>query len=1063
MARTPKQKLRRRRCSFFKILFGNDFTRRLRIPPEFARTQPGALHGKVKLKISCGPTWAVSLEKLEDGSISFCRGWAEFVEAMELKLFDFLIFIWCAEKSTFTVSGYGKNGCPKGTFRRTCGRGEEGSVGLEIVVTIPNSFPRMARKPKQKLRPRRNTFFKILFGDDFTRRLRIPPEFARIQVGGLLGKVKLKISGGPTWAVSVEKMEDGSIWFCKGWAEFIDDMELKLFDFLIFLWCAKKSTFEVCGYGKNACGKGTFRRACGSGDEGSAGLENDLKEEGSSSDGEDEAKSGGSNPCFEIIMKRFNHVPKDFLLAAGLVGKEGVCLDYEGGHPAYVELISRPIGCVELVNGWPKFWMSNKLVLGNSYMFEFIPSKMMIRVHGENESSDDDDNSDADETKYPLHGKKRNGKGKNQEIVKRRKGKAKNQENMEDQSRNCDLLKEERPNFDGSSSDVKETWDAYQKAQDYVSSRTQKNPFFISFMHKCYVQNKHILNVSYPFARRNLPHLGTMSIILVTNGKEWLVTCRKGKRRAELLTIGWRKFVQDNGIKLGDVCVFEVADRTDNKGNELVMARTPEQKLRHRRNTFFKILFGDDFTRRLRIPSEFARIQAGALLGKVKLKISGGPTWDVSVEKMEDGSIWFCKGWAEFFEDMELKLFDFLIFLWCAKKSTFEVCGYGKNACAKGTFRRACCNGDEGSARLENDLKEEASFSDGEDEAKSGGSNPCFKIILKPYHQYRLQVPKDFLLAAGLVGKEGVCLDYEGGHPVCVELKSRRRIGFVEIVNGWPKFQSINKLVREENESSDDDDDDNSDADETKYPIHDKKRNGKGKSQEIMKKRKGKAKNQENMRGISSRLKEERPNFDGSSSDVKETWDAYQKAEAFVSSRTPKKPCFISFMHKTYVRNKHSLNVPFPFGRRNLPHLGILSIVLVTDGKEWLVKCLKREHCAKLLTAGWRKFVQDNEIKLGDACVFEVADGIDSKGNELQGYENPREATGRIVCANCHLASKPVDIEVPQAVLPDTVFEAVVRIPYDKQVKQVLANGKRGFECRGCSYFTGGVWISSFR
>jgi apocytochrome f len=61
-----------------------------------------------------------------------------------------------------------------------------------------------------------------------------------------------------------------------------------------------------------------------------------------------------------------------------------------------------------------------------------------------------------------------------------------------------------------------------------------------------------------------------------------------------------------------------------------------------------------------------------------------------------------------------------------------------------------------------------------------------------------------------------------------------------------------------------------------------------------------------------------------------------------------------------------------------------------------------------------------------------------------QGYENPREATGRIVCANCHLAQKPVDIEVPQAVLPDTVFEAVVKIPYDQQVKQVLGNGKKG-------------------
>jgi apocytochrome f len=59
-------------------------------------------------------------------------------------------------------------------------------------------------------------------------------------------------------------------------------------------------------------------------------------------------------------------------------------------------------------------------------------------------------------------------------------------------------------------------------------------------------------------------------------------------------------------------------------------------------------------------------------------------------------------------------------------------------------------------------------------------------------------------------------------------------------------------------------------------------------------------------------------------------------------------------------------------------------------------------------------------------------------------YENPREATGRIVCANCHLAQKPVEVEVPQAVLPDTVFETVVSIPYDLSVKQVTGAGKRG-------------------
>ena len=61
-----------------------------------------------------------------------------------------------------------------------------------------------------------------------------------------------------------------------------------------------------------------------------------------------------------------------------------------------------------------------------------------------------------------------------------------------------------------------------------------------------------------------------------------------------------------------------------------------------------------------------------------------------------------------------------------------------------------------------------------------------------------------------------------------------------------------------------------------------------------------------------------------------------------------------------------------------------------------------------------------------------------------QNYANPREATGRIVCANCHLAAKPTEVEVPQAVLPDTVFKAVVKIPYDTSIQQVTGNGEKG-------------------
>jgi apocytochrome f len=58
--------------------------------------------------------------------------------------------------------------------------------------------------------------------------------------------------------------------------------------------------------------------------------------------------------------------------------------------------------------------------------------------------------------------------------------------------------------------------------------------------------------------------------------------------------------------------------------------------------------------------------------------------------------------------------------------------------------------------------------------------------------------------------------------------------------------------------------------------------------------------------------------------------------------------------------------------------------------------------------------------------------------------QTPREATGRIVCANCHLAQKTAEVEIPHSVLPDTVFEAVVKIPYDLSAQQVLGDGSKG-------------------
>lgn len=111
---------------------------------------------------------------------------------------------------------------------------------------------------------------------------------------------------------------------------------------------------------------------------------------------------------------------------------------------------------------------------------------------------------------------------------------------------------------------------------------------------------------------------------------------------------------------------------------------------------------------------------------------------------------------------------------------------------------------------------------------------------------------------------------------------------------------------------------------------------------------------------------------------------------------------------------------------------------------------MKSTFWSTLLSKGVRVLLNGALITLAAVTLFVGSDMVRPQAADAypfwaqQNYENPREATGRIVCANCHLAAKPVEIEVPQAVLPDTVFKAVVKIPYDTSVQQVIGTGEKG-------------------
>nr|QDX18296.1 B3 domain-containing protein Os04g0386900-like isoform X1 [Cymbidium sinense] len=82
-------------------------------------------------------------------------------------------------------------------------------------------------------------------------------------------------------------------------------------------------------------------------------------------------------------------------------------------------------------------------------------------------------------------------------------------------------------------------------------------------------------------------------------------------------------------------------------------------------------------------------------------------------------------------------------------------------------------------------------------------------------------------------------------------------------------------------------------------------------------------------------------------------------------------PYFVSIMAKSHVKVPYQLVIPASF-RNALPRATVQGI-LACRGKTWEIRycgdcSLRRFSC------GWRKFAEDNDLKMGDGCVFELMD-----------------------------------------------------------------------------------------
>ncbi|CAH9139124.1 unnamed protein product [Cuscuta epithymum] len=110
---------------------------------------------------------------------------------------------------------------------------------------------------------------------------------------------------------------------------------------------------------------------------------------------------------------------------------------------------------------------------------------------------------------------------------------------------------ESSPSLNPKNKSVRKKNNAIERAKSFRS----KNPFYISVMHRSHISSPYSLSISLPFAKNVFTSVHN-DLLLISSGRSWSAKCIIGRSACVKIT-GWKDFVLDNKLKIGDVCILE--------------------------------------------------------------------------------------------------------------------------------------------------------------------------------------------------------------------------------------------------------------------------------------------------------------------------------------------------------------------------------------------------------------------------------------------------------------------------------------------------------------------------
>ncbi|XP_056159254.1 B3 domain-containing protein REM13-like [Syzygium oleosum] len=509
-------------------------------------------------------------------------------------------------------------------------------------------------------------------------------------------------------------------------------------------------------------------------------------------------------------------------------------------------------------------------------------------------------------------------------------------------------------------------------ALELASKFESDHPFFKVVMRPTYVRN--YLGVPCAFFRKHVQKNKQVATLRYSD-RSWQVKLRSFEHRGmAFLSNGWSLFVRATGLRVRDVCVFELIDRDDIVFRVSIFNSDGLIEIEHSQcqesfsepafhgspclspftayekasgfesdHPFFKVVMQPSYVRKyMGIPSEFFRKHVRKNKQVATLRNSDRP-WQVKLRSYEGrGMAFLSAGWSSFVRETGLCVRDVCVFELIDRDDiVFRVSIFTSDGWIEIEQTQYRESSSEPAFHFSPCLSQVSAY----EKARGFESDhPFFKVVMRPsYVRKYLNIPSEFFRKHVQKNKQVATLGYSD-RSWQVKLRSYDHRGTAFLSTGWSSFARetglcvrdvcVFELI---------------DRDDIVFRVSIFSSYGRIEIEQSQ-----------------CRENSSEPAFRGLPLPSPVT--SHEKASKFESEY----PFFHVLILPNHMNGK--LNIPWKFIKTYIREDQRM-VTLLTSGRSWEVKFqgYRRFHIA-CLTAGWSTFAREACLRRGDACVFELID-----------------------------------------------------------------------------------------